>query len=111
MHLRDAIPKINEVSEAEALFALENTHTPDPQLLLETKDMHAALTAALGKLKPKYQVVIKLYYGLEEAPLTFAEIGKRLNLTGCRVAMIHEMALKVLKRRETITMLKAVKTI
>jgi len=58
------------------------------------KELRSGLAKAIGRLNPKEQMVLSLYY---EQELTMKEAGKVLDLTESRVSQIHSQAVSRLR--------------
>ena len=101
--------KVNEVSEAEAFWALEHISENDPHRVLETKDLHMALDNVLDTLPPRQREVLRLRYGLDGEEMTYRDIATKLGITGARVIQLHDHALRCLKHPHRATQLKEAK--
>lgn len=97
MYLTGARAKTVEVSEAEAVWALENIVTADPQKMLETQELHNALRAALDMLTPREKEILTLYYGLDGPALGLHEISEKFGVTRARIAAIRDRGLRKLR--------------
>jgi len=95
-----------EVSEAEATWALEHSGSGNPQQMLETNELHAALHAALDTLTPREKEVMTLYYGLDGEPQFIEDLSKKFGICKKRVYQIHEKALQKLRRKDRICQLR-----
>ncbi len=83
----------------EAVFSVEFTTNQRKNYLGlyndSLSDIRASLNYALGTLKESYEEVIRLYY---KEGLSFAEIGRRLELSQSRIMQIHYRAKSELRR-------------
>lgn len=70
---------------------------PSPENNLITESLRREIERALYTLTPREADVIRLYFGLNESPLTLEEIGERFELTRERVRQIKEKAIRRLK--------------
>jgi RNA polymerase primary sigma factor len=70
---------------------------PSPENNLITESLRREIERALFTLTPREADVIRLYFGLNESPLTLEEIGERFELTRERVRQIKEKAIRRLK--------------
>lgn len=89
--------KVTEVSEAEAIWALEHASDHDPQRQLEARDLHAALDNLMDALRPREQEVLRMRYGFDGQEMTFRDIADKLGITGARVIQIHDRAVRILQ--------------
>ncbi|HQF28396.1 MAG TPA: sigma-70 family RNA polymerase sigma factor [Bacteroidia bacterium] len=71
--------------------------TPSPENNLITESLRREIDRALFTLTPREADVIRLYFGLNDSPLTLEEIGERFELTRERVRQIKEKAIRRLK--------------
>lgn len=95
--LRGAKPKIDEVSEAEAQWALEHGSDHNPEQIMQQNELRDALDNALHILRPREQEVLRLHYGLDCEPMSWREIGKKLGVCSQRAMQIHEHAIRILR--------------
>jgi RNA polymerase primary sigma factor len=78
----------------------ESSAAPDDQVADAAREV--AILDALTKLKGREGLVIRLYFGFDDAdPMTLEEIGTRLGVTRERVRQIKERALSRLRRTES----------
>src|SRR5688572_20510065 len=70
---------------------------PSPEMNLITESLRREIERALYTLTPREADVIRLYFGLNDSPLTLEEIGERFELTRERVRQIKEKAIRRLK--------------
>jgi len=67
---------------------------PDADALLDRARSHGALTAAIGALPERLQILLALYY---DEGLTYREIAKILSVSEPRVCQLHADAVKRLR--------------
>ena len=79
---------------------------PSPETNLITESLRREIERALFTLTPKEAVVIRLYFGLNDSPMTLEEIGERFELTRERVRQIKEKAIRRLKHTSRSRILK-----
>ena len=78
----------------------ELSATPDDEVADAAREI--AIQNALTKLKGREGLVIRLYFGFDNAdPMTLEEIGTRLGVTRERVRQIKERALSRLRKSDT----------
>lgn len=70
---------------------------PSPENNLITESLRREIERALYTLTPREADVIRLYFGLNDSPMTLEEIGERFELTRERVRQIKEKAIRRLK--------------
>lgn len=70
--------------------------SPDPQELLERREIEQLLTQAIERLPARERLVLALYYHEE---LTMKEVGRVLGVNESRVSQIHSKAVETLRRR------------
>jgi RNA polymerase sigma factor for flagellar operon FliA len=70
--------------------------SPDPQELLEHREVVALLSRTIEKLPARERLVLSLYYHEE---LTMKEVGSVLGVNESRVSQIHGKAVETLRRR------------
>lgn len=70
--------------------------SPDPEALLERREIVAFLARAIEKLPARERLVLSLYYHEE---LTMREVGSVLGVNESRVSQIHTKAVETLRRR------------
>lgn len=76
-----------EDGEGESLISfVPDPDAEDPQVLLQSHELHSILKEAVDKLPTKERFVVQLYYFDE---LTMKEIGTLLNITESRVSQLH----------------------
>lgn len=76
-------------------FAPEPQPFPDPQETLEQREISEKVQEALGKLKPKYQNVLYLYYYQE---LSRDEVASKMGISPRKVSELVNYALKLLRK-------------
>jgi RNA polymerase primary sigma factor len=81
-------------------------HAPSPEYNLITESLRREIERALFTLTPREADVIRLYFGLNESPMTLEEIGERFELTRERVRQIKEKAIRRLKHTSRSKILK-----
>jgi RNA polymerase primary sigma factor len=79
---------------------------PSPEMNLITESLRREIERALYTLTPREADVIRLYFGLNDSPLTLEEIGDRFELTRERVRQIKEKAIRRLKHTSRSKILK-----
>lgn len=70
--------------------------SPDPQELLERREIEGLLARAIEKLPARERLVVALYYHEE---LTMKEVGRVLGVNESRVSQIHSKAVAKLRLR------------
>jgi RNA polymerase sigma factor for flagellar operon FliA len=70
--------------------------SPDPQELLERREIEELLARAIERLPERERLVLALYYHEE---LTMKEVGRILGVNESRVSQIHGKAVETLRRR------------
>ena len=80
----------------KAVALTVDTASPDPQALLERRELTILLARAIEKLPERERVILALYYHEE---LTMKEVGKVLGVNESRVSQIHSKAIEKLRRR------------
>ena len=73
---------------------IKATDAPDPQSILERRELKKMLKKALEKLNEKERLILALYYNER---CTLKEIGKVLNISESRVCQLHGRAILRLK--------------
>lgn len=79
---------------------------PSPENNLITESLRREIERALFTLTPREADVIRLYFGLNDSPMTLEEIGERFELTRERVRQIKEKAIRRLKHTSRSKILK-----
>ena len=79
---------------------------PSPELNLITESLKREIERAICTLTPREADVIRLYFGLNDTPMTLEEIGERFELTRERVRQIKEKAIRRLKHTSRSKILK-----
>ena len=98
----------NEGEEDRSLLdVLEDESQVMPDEAATAACLHEAVEKALSTLKDREAEVIRLYFGIDRAPLTLEEIGRKLGVTREGVRQIKERALQRLKHKSRIRLLKA----
>lgn len=69
---------------------IEDASSPDPQQLVERKELVEALTHVLGQLPKREKLVLALYY---HEGLTLREISKVMDLSESRVCQLHTQSI------------------
>ncbi len=69
---------------------IEDKSSPDPQQLVERKELVEALTRVLGQLPKREKLVLALYY---HEGLTLREISKVMDLSESRVCQLHTQSI------------------
>lgn len=83
-----------------------DSNAPSPENNLITESLRREIERALFTLTAREAEVIRLYFGLNETPLTLEEIGERFELTRERVRQIKEKAIRRLKHTSRSKILK-----
>lgn len=73
---------------------VEDVQSPNPENIIEEKEIKAALAKAISKLGEKDRLLLNLYYYEE---MTLKEIGKVLEISESRVCQLHARALMRLR--------------
>ena len=97
--LVDAKIKVTEVSEAEALWAIEFANEDNPHQHIEKQELNTALYQLLDRLPSRVKEIISLYYGLNGESMSYPEIAKKFNVSCSRVQQVHKQAILILKSR------------
>ena len=72
--------------------------SPGPAELVDQADLHDDIYVVLSTLPERMRTILRLYYGLADEPLNFAEIAERYELTRERIRQLHDEALVWLRR-------------
>ncbi|HEK85061.1 MAG TPA: sigma-70 family RNA polymerase sigma factor [Candidatus Aminicenantes bacterium] len=80
-------------------YAPEPAPYPDPQEILETREMSEKVQSALSRLKPRYREVLYLYYYQE---LSREEVAQRQNISVRKVSELVNYALKLIRKEMKI---------
>ncbi|MFD0992342.1 sigma-70 family RNA polymerase sigma factor [Tenacibaculum geojense] len=101
----DAPLKEGETSNLYDVLNVGESPKPDGKLLNES--LQIEIDRTLGTLPPREADVVKLYYGLgNSTAMSLSEIGEVFDLTRERVRQIKEKALRRLKNRSKMRVLK-----
>ena len=74
---------------------LEDDRTPQPQEELVRRELKRTMDGLLGMLNERQQLVVRLYFGMEDGVCcSFEEIGRRLEISKERARQIHRQAMK-----------------
>lgn len=85
------------VESFERVVALTiDPSSPDPQELLERREIEELLARAIERLPARERLVLALYYHEE---LTMKDVGRVLGVNESRVSQIHSKAVETLRRR------------
>jgi len=87
--LDELIAVDDEHDAATLLDFVSDGDSPDPEMILETRELHDALADAIDSLPERENLVIKLYY-FEE--MTIKEISRVLGVSESRVSQLHTRA-------------------
>ena len=83
------------------LSCLADATSARPDSITFERTMERDLAAAVARLEPREQRILRLYFGLDgSAPLTLEQIGTELHLTRERIRQIKEKALEKLRAGE-----------
>ena len=83
------------------LSCLADAASAQPDRITFERTMQRDLAAAVGRLEPREQRILRLYFGLDgSTPLTLEQIGTELHLTRERIRQIKEKALEKLRAGE-----------
>jgi RNA polymerase sigma factor for flagellar operon FliA len=93
--LRSEISCGTESSDRAVALAVDSD-SPDPQALLEHREIVSLLARAIDKLPERERLVLSLYY---HEDLTMKEVGSVLGVNESRVSQIHSKAVETLRRR------------
>jgi RNA polymerase sigma factor (sigma-70 family) len=90
--------------EMESLFADDNCVARDdlqqlinfktPNAELDDAERRECVRLAFGVLEPRERAVLELKFGFESDPHSYAEIGKKMNISKQRVGQLVEKAEK-----------------
>lgn len=101
----DAPLKEGETSNLYDVLNVGESPKPDKKLINES--LQIEIDRTLGTLPPREADVVKLYYGLgNSTAMSLSEIGEVFDLTRERVRQIKEKALRRLKNRSKMRVLK-----
>ena len=92
-----------ESSLADVLYS-EDSPSTDAELLKQS--LREEMAMALSVLNERERNVITAFYGIGQAEMTMAELGKKFGLTRERVRQIRERALRRLRQQTQNKMLK-----
>ena len=81
----------------ETLVVLDN-YCEDPIETVELRSQMNCVRSAVERLPGPQSEVIRLYFGLDETPLSLADVGKRLKMSARTVQRVHRAALEVLRQ-------------
>lgn len=73
---------------------------PTPESLLEAKDAHRQLAAALERLPAREERVIRLRYGIGCECMAYGAIAEKLNVSPARALQIHFRALRRMREAQ-----------
>lgn len=78
----------------EIIDTIEDSNKPNPQEVLEEKNVRTDLQRALQRLPERERVLMVLYY---QENMTMKEIGETLNMSESRVCQLHAQSIMKLK--------------
>lgn len=93
---RSEIASGNSESFDRAVALTIDSSSPDPQELLERREIEELLARTIDRLPERERLVLALYYHEE---LTMKEVGRVLGVNESRVSQIHSKAVETLRRR------------
>ena len=83
------------------LSCLADAASAQPDRITFVRTMERDLAAAVARLEPREQRILRLYFGLDGSnPLTLEQIGTELHLTRERIRQIKEKALEKMRAGE-----------
>ena len=83
------------------LSCLADAASAQPDRITFERTMERDLAAAVARLEPREQRILRLYFGLDGSnPLTLEQIGTELHLTRERIRQIKEKALEKMRAGE-----------
>jgi len=79
---------------------LDDARTPDPAATTRVNSIRETVTAMLGKLSAREQLILRIRYGIGGGlPLTLGEVGRRFRLSGERIRQVERRAISKLKQQ------------
>jgi RNA polymerase primary sigma factor len=79
---------------------LDDPRTPDPAASSRVNSIRETITAMLGRLSPREQMILRIRYGIGGGlPLTLGEVGRRFRLSGERIRQVERRAIGKLKQQ------------
>jgi RNA polymerase primary sigma factor len=79
---------------------LDDARTPDPAATTRTNSIRETITAMLGKLSAREQLILRIRYGIGGGmPLTLGEVGRRFRLSGERIRQVERRAISKLRQQ------------
>lgn len=89
---------IGDSEDSQLVERFITEEAPEPELEVENRLLHEAISKALGSLDERDARVLKMYFGLEgEREHTLEEIGNDLGVTRERIRQLRDRALRRLK--------------
>lgn len=89
--------------ETELGDLLEDTVTPNPDLLAQTSLLQGAIRQAVTTLPPRERSIVESRFGLAgEPPMTLEEIGRARDISRERVRQLQNIAFSRLRSRERV---------
>jgi|GEM_PF-1811016 len=84
-----------DAENSDEFYALcENEDSPDPFFMLQSKEDHRRVQAAIEELPTRERNILKMHYGLDGGEgLTFIEIGQKMGLSRQRVQQLESRAI------------------
>jgi RNA polymerase primary sigma factor len=79
---------------------LDDDRTPDPAATTRVNSIRETVTAMLGRLSAREQLILRIRYGIGGGmPLTLGEVGRRFRLSGERIRQVERRAISKLKQQ------------
>lgn len=96
------IDTVDTQSLLSCISEFSQNNAAGTEKLLESRELHTQLLAALSTLEPKQRVVVGLYYGVHPLPgetSSSTQIGRFLGVSAQRALQMKDEALMLLRRR------------
>lgn len=86
---------IGDSEDSQLVERFITEEAPEPEVEVENRLLHEAISKALGNLEERDAEVLKMYFGLEgEREHTLEEIGNHLGVTRERIRQLRDRALR-----------------
>lgn len=86
---------IGDSEDSQLVERFITEEAPEPEVEVENRLLHEAISKALGNLEERDAKVLKMYFGLEgEREHTLEEIGNHLSVTRERIRQLRDRALR-----------------
>ena len=86
---------IGDSEDSQLVERFITEEAPEPEVEVENRLLHEAISKALGNLEDRDAEVLKMYFGLEgEREHTLEEIGNHLGVTRERIRQLRDRALR-----------------